>query len=53
MKLEKEKTMMKDVCRSRCRRIKELEDRVRGLEDMRTTSALGPIEPLQPKSEQQ
>ncbi|XP_015428418.1 PREDICTED: centromere-associated protein E-like [Dufourea novaeangliae] len=32
-KLEKEKTLMKELCRSRSRRIKELEDRLKGLED--------------------
>ncbi|XP_043249768.1 kinesin-like protein KIN-7O isoform X2 [Colletes gigas] len=33
MKLEKEKELIKDICRSRCRRIKELEDKVKELED--------------------
>lgn len=32
MKLEKERALMKDICRSRCRRIKELEDKVKELE---------------------
>lgn len=33
-KLLKEKQMMKDLCRSRARRIKELENRIKELEEI-------------------
>ncbi|XP_076754844.1 uncharacterized protein LOC143425727 [Xylocopa sonorina] len=37
-KLEKEKTLMKELCRSRYRQIKELQDRIKELEEVRCSS---------------
>ncbi|XP_068979248.1 uncharacterized protein [Bombus flavifrons] len=51
-KLEKEKAIIKDVCRARCRQIKELEDKVRELEEAQT-SHLKCIEFLKERSNQQ
>ncbi|XP_029048634.1 kinesin-like protein KIN-7O [Osmia bicornis bicornis] len=48
-KLEKDKALIKDLCHSRCRRIKELEDKVRELEELQGTSALKSVESLQEK----
>lgn len=38
-KLEKEKSMMKDICRNRAKKIKELEERIKVLEGIRTAAA--------------
>ncbi|KOC68904.1 Centromere-associated protein E [Habropoda laboriosa] len=50
-KLEKDKAMIKDVCRSQCRQIKDLEDKVRELEAQATSSSKR-IDFLQEKSNQ-
>ncbi|XP_076236584.1 uncharacterized protein LOC143180609 [Calliopsis andreniformis] len=47
VKLEKEKTLLKDLCRSRCRRIKDLESKVKELEEAQATCVLKPIDSLQ------
>lgn len=39
-KLEKEKMLMKDLCRSRSRQIKELQDRIKELEEAQSSFAL-------------
>ncbi|XP_033359443.1 centromere-associated protein E-like [Bombus vosnesenskii] len=51
-KLEKEKMLMKDLCRSRSRQIKELQDRIQELE-AQSSFALRPNEALQDRSNQQ
>ncbi|XP_043596587.1 centromere-associated protein E-like [Bombus pyrosoma] len=51
-KLEKEKMLMKDLCRSRSRQIKELQDRIQELE-AQSSFALRPNEVLQDRSNQQ
>lgn len=51
-KLEKEKMLMKDLCRSRSRQIKELQDRIQELE-AQSLFALRPNEALQDRSNQQ
>lgn len=51
-KLEKEKMLMKDLCRSRSRQIKELQDRIQELE-VQSSFALRPNEALQDRSNQQ
>ncbi|KAK9294941.1 hypothetical protein QLX08_010621 [Tetragonisca angustula] len=50
-KLEKEKMLMKDLCRSRARQIKELQDRIKELEETQNSFALRPNE-LQDKCNQ-
>ncbi|CAK9831911.1 Centromere-associated protein E [Anthophora retusa] len=50
-KVEKEKAIMKGICRSQCRQIKYLEDKVRELEAQATSSAKC-IDILQEKSNQ-
>ncbi|CAK9797072.1 hypothetical protein ANTPLA_LOCUS1076 [Anthophora plagiata] len=50
-KLEKEKAIIKGICRSQCRQIKDLEDKVRELEVQATSSAKC-IDILQEKSNQ-
>ncbi|KAF3423865.1 hypothetical protein E2986_04440 [Frieseomelitta varia] len=50
-KLEKEKMLMKDLCRSRSRQIKELQDRIKELEEAQSSFALRPNE-LQDKCNQ-
>ncbi|CAK9831931.1 Centromere-associated protein E [Anthophora retusa] len=52
-KLEKEKILMKDLCRSRYRRIKELESRVKELEEAQSSLTSRSNEVLQDKSNQQ
>ncbi|XP_017763285.1 PREDICTED: kinesin-like protein KIN-7I [Eufriesea mexicana] len=52
MKLEKEKTLIKDICRARCRQIKHLEDRVRELEEAQSTSYSKCVEFLKEKSDE-
>nr|XP_012154349.1 PREDICTED: centromere-associated protein E-like isoform X1 [Megachile rotundata] len=49
MKLKKEKGLLKDMCISRCRRIKELEEKVKELEELQNTPALKSAESLQDK----
>lgn len=50
MKLEKEKAIIKDICRARCRQVKDLEDKVRELEGTQTTSFTKRIEFLQQRT---
>ncbi|CAK9815328.1 Centromere-associated protein E [Anthophora quadrimaculata] len=52
-KLEKEKILMKDLCRSRYRRIKELECRIKELEEAQSSLTSRSNEVLQDKSNQQ
>ncbi|KAG7207970.1 hypothetical protein KM043_009552 [Ampulex compressa] len=52
VKLEKEKAFMKDICRSRSRRIKELEERIKELETVQSPSVLQSIDSLQENSRQ-
>ncbi|CAK9797030.1 Centromere-associated protein E [Anthophora plagiata] len=52
-KLEKERILMKDLCRSRFRRVKELECRVKELEEAQSSLTSRSNEVLQDKSNQQ
>lgn len=52
-KLEKEKMLMKDLCRSRARQIRELQDRLKELEEIQSSFSLKPHEVLQDRSNQQ
>ncbi|OAD58797.1 Centromere-associated protein E [Eufriesea mexicana] len=52
-KLEKEKMLMKDLCRSRSRQIKELQDRIKELEEAQNSPTLRMHEILQDRSNQQ
>ncbi|KOC68885.1 hypothetical protein WH47_10873 [Habropoda laboriosa] len=51
-KMEKERILMKDLCRSRSRRIKELENRVKQLEEAQSSLTLKSNEVLQDRSNQ-
>ncbi|CAL7952387.1 unnamed protein product [Xylocopa violacea] len=46
-KLEKEKTLMKDLCRSRHRQIRELQDRIKELEEVQSSSGARSNEAVQ------
>lgn len=52
-KLEKEKMLLKDLCRSRSQQIKELQDRVKEMEDAQNSLTLRTNEVLQDRSNHQ